>query len=378
MIRYILVNDGVVSEDLRGVDFSSPEILDKVFRQGVEDVVGAYNVGDLYSDDAYALSTESVFSPLMLPNRNAFTLAGVPVNTNPSVKSNYVYTLRDSEVVFNFITAYGAYHGVKTPNYTLTDKATAQQAFDAAEFTLLKTVTVSNRADIESFPHEKIILKPSVSCGGRAPKHPLSGALYTIKTKTETLSVLDGLNAFSDPTVLSSNPIIVQQVADGDGENFEALILSGVVNGSGNVWHLAPIELSTQYNDIGRNAETVWSPENNNVETTQLQQCVERLLAANKSVNCFYQLQFLRCNGSWVPHDFQFRMTYYVDFCLEELGFIQYKADIIKFAFDRSLQMPEQPRSFGLKLRTPKVGVESKKFVDGGTKAEVLSKLGAL
>jgi hypothetical protein len=158
-------------------------------------------------------------------------------------------------------------------------------------------------------------------------------------------------------------------------DNFKALILSGVINGAGNAWHFAPIELSQQFNDTGRNAKTVWSAENNTTETAQLQQCIENLLAASGSVNCFYHLQFLQSNGAWVPHDFQYRMTYYVDFCLEKLGFTQYKIDPIKFAFDQSAQTPEQPKSFGLKLFAPRMGIDKKQFVEGTSKAEVLAKL---
>jgi hypothetical protein len=192
------------------------------------------------------------------------------------------------------------------------------------------------------------------------------------------LLLLDSLNVFDDPSILENTPIIAQQVADSNEENFEALILSGAVNGSGDIWHLAPIELFQQYNDSGRNAKTVWSSENNTVETAQLQQCVERLLVNAGSINCFYQLQFLRSNGAWVPHDFQYRMTYYVDSGLDQLGFEQYKVDIVKFAFNQSTQKTDQPRTFGLKLLAPRVGRELKQFIEGESKAEVLATLESL
>lgn len=374
MKRYLLIEAGVVTEVLQDADLSNTAILNKVFQCGVQDVYGKYSLGDLYTPDILP-TAKSVFSPLATQGNTAFSLAGVCVNTHPSAKSDYVYTVRDDESAFAFIAAYGAHHGVKTPSYTLVDKSVAQQAFGTAGFSLLATSPVRTREDLAAFFPERVILKPAIACNSQAAGHPLAAALYRIKTKAELLRMLDDLGAFNDPGMLLNKPVIAQQVADGDGDNFEALILSGAVNGAGGVWHFSPIELKTQYNDAGRNAKTVWSPENNTAETAQLQQCVERLLAAAGSVNCFYQLQFLRSNGNWVPHDFQYRMAYYVDFGLEKLGFAQHKVDIIKYAFDQSSEKPEQPQSFGLKLHTPRVGGDTKEFVGGASKAEVLAKL---
>ena len=313
--------------------------------------------------------------PATLSNQQIFSAAGVIPNVQPDLKSEYVYTATDSPEAFESVRSYGFRHGINVPDYSLVDKSINPSKFSNAGFSLLTTTTVHNREDLVAFPFERFILKPAVSANNRAIGNPLAAALYIIKTKDELLGILDGLNAFNDPSTLSNFPIIAQQVADGGGNNFEALILSGVVNGAGSVWHHAPIELATQYNDTERNAKTVWSSENNTAETAQLQQRVELLLAAAGSVNCFYQLQFLRSNSVWVPHDFQYRMTYYVDFGLEKLGFEEYKIDAIKFAFDQSTQTPEQPKSFGLNLTGPKVGLSVKQFVEGATKAEVLAKL---
>jgi hypothetical protein len=322
------------------------------------------------------MAQDSIFIfPASLNNKEIFAAAGLTPNIQPNVKSKYVYTATDSIKAFVTMQEYALRHGINVPDYSLVDKAAAQQKLSAAGFSVFLTVVVNARTDIETFPAERLILKPAISANSRASGNPLASALYVIKTKAELLSLLDALNAFNDPSTLANNPIIAQQVADGDGENFEALILSGAVNGFGDVWHLAPIELSQQYNDAERNAKTVWSLENNSAQTANLQQCVEQLLANASSVNCFYQIQFLRRNGAWVPHDFQYRMTYYVDFGLEQLGFTQHKTDIIKFAFDQSTQKTAQPQSFGLKLCAPRVGRDTKEFVSGATKTEVLAKL---
>lgn len=322
---------------------------------------------------------DSIFIiPATLNNQQIFTAAGLPPNINLDVKSKYVYTATDSLEAFKSVCSYGFRHGVNVPDYSLVDKSTNFAKFFNAGFSLLATITVHNREDLVAFPFERFILKPAVSANNRAIGNPLAAALYTIKTKAELFGILDGLNAFNDPSTLLNFPIIAQQVAEGDGVNFKALILSGAVNGAGSVWHHAPIELDTQYNDTGRNAKTVWSPENNTTETAQLQQRVELLLAAAGSVNCFYQLQFLRSGEAWVPHDFQYRMTYYVDFGLEKLGFTQHKIDAIKFAFDQSVATPEQPQSFGLNLIGPKIRLGVKQFVGGASKAEVLAKLEAM
>jgi hypothetical protein len=352
------------------------------------DPLTAFNVGDVFSAERYAilygtdpykeLSTlETVY--IIPPSSNKETIflaSGLQTNIQPYIKSKYVYVSSESDALIFEINEYSKHHDVKIPNFTLINKETVTQKYIDAGFSTLLTLPIYNRADIFSFPFEKIILKPSVSFNSGVPyNHPFKSALYIIKTKTELLNILDGLGAFSNPNILADNPVIAQQVADSDGDNFKALILSGVINGAGNAWHFAPIELSQQFNDTGRNAKTVWSAENNTTETAQLQQCIENLLAASGSVNCFYHLQFLQSNGAWVPHDFQYRMTYYVDSGLEKLGFEEYKIAAIKFAFDKSTQTPEQPKSFGLSLSAPRSRASKKQFVSGANKAEVLATL---
>ena len=351
------------------------------------DPLKAFYVGDVFSAERYALlygtapykelsTLETIYIiPPTANKKESFSISGFQTNIQPHIASKYVYLAAESEALVFQTIEYSKHHGIKIPDFTLINKENVTQKYINAGFSTLLTLQINSREDIVSFPFEKVILKPAVSINSSAPYNPLTSALYLIKTKTELLNILDGLGTFSDPSILANNPIIAQQVADGDGDNFEALILSGVVNGAGNVWHFAPIELSQQFNDTGRNAKTVWSAENNTTETAQLQQRIENLLATAGSVNCFYQLQFLRSNGAWVPHDFQYRMTYYVDFGLEKLGFTQHKVDAIKFAFDQSAQTPEQPKSFGLKLFAPRRGISRKQFVEGATKAEVLAKL---
>ena len=382
MQRFIHIVDGrVVGESASFADCPAGALTDPldVFSVGSdfssERYKAVYGVDGMYAGNE---NTSVFVLPAGLSTKASFTAAGLTPNIQPTVKSKYVYVATDSAEMLSAADAYSKQHGVEIPNYALVDRALAQPLIAAAGFSLLATATINGRAVLEAFPYDRVILKPAISTNGRALGHPLAPALYSIKTKAELLTILDELSAFSAPSLLADNPIIAQQVADGDGENFEALILSGVVNGAGEVWHFAPIELNTQYNDTGRYAKTVWSPENNNPKTAQLQQCVERLLADAGSVNCFYQLQFLRSNGVWVPHDFQYRMTYYVDFGLEQVGFVEYKTDIIKFAFDQSAQTPAQSQSFGLKLSTPRTGRDKKEFVQGTNKAEVLAKLGRL
>jgi hypothetical protein len=379
MQRFIQIVDGVVAREFFGLAECPGNVL--------TDPSGVFPVGAEFSQSRYEAaygaaiqngftSDTSIFLlPPAINNKHIFAAAGLTPNIQPTAKSKYVYVATDSVDMFAAVGAYSKHHNVRTPNYALVDKTLAQPLFGAAGFSLLATAVINNRANLEAFPYERIILKPAISANGQALGHPLAPALYIIKTKAELLTILDELVAFSDPTLLANNPTIVQQVADGDGENFEALILSGVVNGAGDIWHLAPIELSQQYNDTGRYAKTVWSPENSTAETMYLQQCVERLLANAGSVNCFYQLQFLRSGGAWVPHDFQYRMTYYVDTGLEQLGFAQHKTDIIRFAFDQSKQQTAQSRSFGLKLRAQRARLDTKQFVSGANKTEVLAKL---
>ena len=377
--RIITVKDSVVTSE--SFDFFADTEC------AFTDPLGVFSVGSVFSADRYALvykthpyakisGLESVYIiPAINNEEEIFLAAGLRTNIQPHRKSKYVYLSAESDSLLFEIAEYSKFHGVKTPNFTLVNKETVTQKYIDAGFPTLLTTLVRTRGDIVSFPFEKIILKPLTATNSQSIGHPLETALYIIKTKTELLNILDGLGAFNDPNILANKPIIAQQVADSNGDNFDALILSGAVNGTGDVWHFAPIELATQYNDTGRLAKTVWSAENNTSETAQLQQCAERLLANTGSVNCFYQIQFLRSNGVWTPHDFQYRMTYYMSFGLEPLGYSQHKVDAIKFTFDQSTQKPPQPTSFGLSHRSPRVGKFISNFVEGASKAEVLAKL---
>jgi hypothetical protein len=377
--RIIVVENSIVVAESTSLDIDATSAF--------TDPRCMFAVGDTFSAERYALlygtnpysqrsDLDAVFILPANSNEEAiFAAAGLASNIQPHKKSKYVYLSAESSGLLSEITAYGNHHNIRIPNFILANKEAATQRYVDAGFPTLLTVPIRTLEDVAAFPFGRAILKPVVSTNSKAVGHLLESALYTIKTKAELLSLLDGLGAFSDPSILANNPIIAQQVADGDGGNFEALILSGAVNGSGAVWHFATIELATQYNDSGRYVKSVWSPESSTAETAQLQQQVERLLADVGSVNCFYQLQFLRSNGAWVPHDFQYRMTYYTSFGLEALGLEQYKVDAIKFAFDRSEQKPEQQLSFGLKHAGTKLGVPKYEFVSGVSKVEVLAKL---
>ena len=141
------------------------------------------------------------------------------------------------------------------------------------------------------------------------PIYTLDAAMYCVRTKAELLAQLDALGAFVG-SLTTDEPFIAQQVADGNEDKYAALILSGVVNGQGEIWHCPSLELNTYFKDKVRKVQSVWSEENNTEETAALQSCVDALLSAENTKNCFYQMQFLRAGGMWVPHDFQFRMTY--------------------------------------------------------------------
>lgn len=382
MQRSIYVTNGVVTSDTAIIEPPAENLF--------TDPLHVFGVGDAFSTDRYetaygAITTDTEYAqdsifivPAHLSNKQVFASAGVTPNIQPHKKSKYVFLATETASLVSDVTSYGQYHGVQTPNYVLVDKATAQQEFINAGFSVLVTATVRTMADIEALPFNQIILKPAIAVNGAAPGHPLATILYTIKTKADLLSALDVAGAFGNLNLLTDTPLIAQQVADSSDSNFNALILSGAVNGAGDIWHFSPIELATQYDDAGRKAKTIWSAENNTAETLQLQQCVAHLLANVGSVNCFYHIQFLKSGDKWVPHDFQYRLTYFGNFALEQLGFSQHKEAIIRFAFDRTDQKPEQPADFGMSLIAPRTMPDIKKFVSGATKAEIVAALAKL
>ena len=176
-------------------------------------------------------------------------------------------------------------------------------------------------------------------------------------------------------SLTTDEPFIAQQVADGNEDKYAALILSGVVNGQGEIWHCPSLELNTYFKDKVRKVQSVWSEENNTEETAALQSCVDALLSAENTKNCFYQMQFLRAGGMWVPHDFQFRMTYYVNGYLIRTPYAFYREALIKYAFDAANEKPALPRSFGLHFYPDPVDGRPpvKNFVHRNSKADVLA-----
>lgn len=322
--------------------------------------------------------TKSVYIPLKQPDfSEGFRTAGVEVNRDPVVYSDFVYTSSDTLEHFTELQEFARAHGITIPNYDLCDKQKAQAKFAAAGFTTLDTVAVITRADLENFPHNLVILKPTVSFNGSSASYVLNSAMYRVEEKTKLLEQLDALDAFSG-TLTADEPFIAQQVADGTDDTYAAVILSGAVNGQGSVWHCPPIELTHHFKNRRRNVKSVWDNSNTTDEMAALQTCVENLLSAENSKNCFYQLQFLRVGNNWVPHDFQFRFMYYVNLYLGKSPYVWYKTSMIQYAFDMATDKPSLPTTFGLKVTDNNIFTHfppKKEFITGASKAEVLSAL---
>lgn len=319
-----------------------------------------------------------VFSLSLANTPKSFLNAGLQFNINPLVKSKYVYAVKDTPEIFANVKAYGQHHNIDVPDFSLGDKQSVQDKYIAAGFSTLPTVGIATRQDLIELPYEMLLIKPTVSCGGLTLNYPFGELLYCIKTKEDLLTALDNWAVFNDTQTLKDYPVIAQKAVLPNGGNYQALILSGGVNGAGDFWHFSPILLSQQFNDGNRNAKTVWASENNTEETLQLQGKVEALVTTAGSRNCFYQLQFLLDDGVWLPHDFQYRMNYYVDFGLERLGYAQHKVAALKFVFDKSNEKPAQPAAFGLDLISPRTDQMKTTFVSANSKSEVLAKLGLL
>jgi len=358
--------DGVVLFDLLNL-FSTGDTFDQAKYES------AYP--DMHHPFTAADSQSLIYCPTPFIERSQLEAAGLQFNPHAPVPSKYVYTSFDTQESFDNLRAYGAFHNVAVPDFSLCDKSTAPQKFEAAGFTTLATRRVTSSTDIEDFAFDRVILKPAVSSDTYSAGQ-LAPALYKIYTKAQAVAELNALGAFSTPAVLQLEPIIVQQVSDGEGDKFDALILSGCVNGTGNVWHFSPLVLETKFNETGRYVRSTWAAENDTAETADLQNKVSTLLAGNK--NCFYHLQFLKANGVWVPHDFQFRTTYYTEDGLAQTGHLAFKQDIIKFTYDRSTDKPALPCAFGLYFFKLADGLSHSHFIAGDNRSEVLSQLDPL
>lgn len=382
MNRFIFIEDGVVRN---AATTNTPEAGNAL---ALCDLLNVFSPGDVFDREKYEAAYPDmyhpfapadpqalVYTPTPFIERSQLPAAGLAFSPYPHVAAKYVYTSSDTQESFDALRAFGVQHGVAVPDFSLCDKGLAPQKFVEAGFDILTTRPIRSKADVEEFPHDRVIVKPAVSSDTKA-RGPLAPALYKVVTKAQAVAELDALGVFSDPALLAAEPLIVQQVADGDGDQFEALILSGCVNGAGDVWHFSPLCLETRFNEHGRFVRSTWSPENDTAETAMLQQKVDTLIAGNK--NCFYHLQFLKAGGLWVPHDFQFRTTYYTEYGLAQTGYLNFKQDIVKFVYDRSPAKPAMPRSFGLLFCGFRDFDPFSSYVSGATRDEVLAALGQL
>ena len=382
MNRFIFIEDGVVRT---AVTADVPETGNALV---LCDLLSVFSPGDVFDREKYEAAYPDMYHPFVSANpqtliysptafieRSQLASVDLQLSLHAHIPAAYVYTSSDTQESFENLQEYGRVHSVNIPDFSLCNKGVAQQKFLEAGFTTLATIPVLSQADIEAFAFDRIILKPTVS-SDTSSYGTLASVLYKICTKEQAIANLNTLNFFSNSAISQSEPIIVQQVADGENENFDALILSGCINGVGDVWHFSPIVLETKFNEQGRFVRSTWSNENNTDETTVLQSKVSTLLAGNK--NCFYHLQFLKANGTWVPHDFQFRTTYYTEDGLVQTGYSAFKQDILKFVYDRSTNKPAMPCSFGLNFFRLSDGFSFSNFVSGTTRSEVLSKTSTL
>lgn len=382
MNRFIFIEDGVVRT---AVTTDIPEAGSALV---LCDLLSVFSPGDVFDREKYetmypdmyhpfvsASPQTLIYSPTAFIERSQLAAAGLQLSLHAHIPAAYVYTSSDTQECFDNLQEYGRVYGVDVPDFSLCDKSVAPQKFSAAGFTTLATSPVRSKADIESFAFDRVILKPTVSSDTRSYGQ-LADALYKIFTRAQAIAALDALGFFSDAVVSQAEPVVVQQVADGEGDSFDALILSGCVNGTGDVWHFSPLCLETKFNEQGRFVRSTWSSENDTEETAALQSKVSTLLDGNK--NCFYHLQFLKAGGVWVPHDFQFRTTYYTEDGLAQTGHLGFKQDILKFVYDKSTNKPAMPCSFGLNFFSLRDGFSFSNFVSGETRSEVLAKTSPL
>jgi hypothetical protein len=307
---------------------------------------------------------------------SSFWDAGFAINIDETTPSRYVYCPVDHEYAQQKAQAYAARFSLPALDFSLNNKILQLPKFSAAGFTLLKTTAFRHREDLTSFPHQKVILKPAAGMNTEAAG-PFARFMYRVETRDALDRMLQEAHAFDDPGTLLEMNAVIQQAADSyDGaDNYKALILTGAINGSGDFWHFAPILLDQRFVDGSRYAKSVHSEELLTDGIGRQRELLERLLAESGAKNCFYQMQFLKLGDDWAPHDFQYRMSYYVTDGLEELGFSQHKVSIVKFVYDRAQEKQALPSPLGICIAHTRGGEVSKKFVRGSTVEEVRSQL---
>lgn len=320
----------------------------------------------------------SIYTAVLPSYDSFFERAGMNVSASPDIACDYIFMGTETPSAIATMQAYASKHNKQLPGLSLVNKDNANLIFQQSGFDTVFTVCPMSKTDIESFPSEQVILKPANGSNTRS----ISGVsifdqiAYCVVAKTTLLELINMDESFWQIQAEQAYFVIQEAVPTLDGNTkYATLFLSGAINGSGEVFHSAPIVGERTYKNKVRVSSSTWSSEHTNTIIEAIQTKLETMVVNSEVRNAFYQMQFLGNGTIWNPIDFQFRMPYHSILGLQALGNDSYIVDLIKYTYDLSTEKPVQPFVTCIHISPNNLNPtnEIKRWAKGNTKDEAIT-----
>lgn len=307
---------------------------------------------------------------------SAFSDAGLEINRDSAVRSDFACLFFEHTGAVDAVRSYMIQHNVPGPNLDLVDKNIAADLYRQAGFYVLPSIIPMSRSDIESFPADKVILKPMIGLAGRVvERSPVGQLAYAVVSKTTVLAVIDMDPTFFERQTSTSTQYVMQEGISYTDNQYEFVMISGAVNGNGELYLEPSIKSEWSYLNRKRTSIGTCSTENDTEEMGVQKQYFANLIQNCGVRNAICNVQMLRhTNGQLTPIDFQYRITYHVRFNTQDPAVAQYAVDLVKFAYDLSPDKPSFNFHTAVSVTKPD-GPEMVKASVGSTRQEALSKL---
>jgi hypothetical protein len=265
---------------------------------------------------------------------NLYNEAGIETNSDPNIKSDFVTPW--FETYFKPAKNYATKFGLNNINFDLLDKSLSPQLYRDAGFFVLETIVPTSQTDIDNFSAEYVILKPTINNGSRVLENfPVSQLAYCVISKNTLSSIIQMDPGFYERQLTGNVKYILQEAIVTPDDIYDWIIISGAVNGSGDLVLLPSIRGNRYVKNRVVNSKLSCSDENDTPELLECKEYFANLVENTNFKNTVFQLQLIRhSNGEITPLDFGYRFSYQILHNLESPVVKQYAIDLIRFAYD--------------------------------------------
>jgi hypothetical protein len=319
----------------------------------------------------------SLFSPQKFLPVDLYNEAGIEFNSDSNIKSDFVTPWIETFIdeAKNYATKFDL-NGI---NFDLMDKSLSPQLYRDAGFFVVETIVPTSQTDIDNFSAEYVILKPTIGIGSRVLENfPVSQLAYCVITKTTLLSVIQMDPGFYERQLTGNVKYILQEAIVTPNDIYDWIILSGAVNGSGELVLMPSIRGNRYVKNRVVDSKLSCSDENDTPELLECKEYLANLVENTNFKNTVFQLQLIKhSNGKITPLDFGYRFSYQIKHNLESPVVRQYAINLIRFAYDLTPVKPTLNIVTAVSVNNENSvgGYQIIKGVTGSTREEALGKL---